>query len=83
MGPQQIRKKRNATVPLAIPVRKILRWKFFLMVRFTSTTGKYTIQMDFLCTSHTFPTISREPALITYEFCTANAGTARDLLMRL
>ena len=42
--------------------------QFFPTSRYTSTTSKFSIQMDSLRTSLTFPTISREQSLKTLEF---------------
>ena len=53
------------------------------MLMCTSTTSKFTIQMNCLRTDITFPTTSREPSLSTREFWFAECITMIDLTMRL
>ena len=55
----------------------------FPMLRCTSTISKSTIQMDSMCTSFAFPTISRELSLKRSGFCTARVTTMKNFLMRL
>ena len=53
------------------------------MLKFTSIFSKFTIEMDCMLSSPTFPTTSREPSLIKREFCTARGTTMKNFLMNL
>ena len=53
------------------------------MLNCTSTISKFTLLMDCVRTSLTFPTTSREPSLNRREFCTARGATIKNCLMKL
>ena len=74
--------EEESPVPLVAHVNNILR-SFFPMLRYTSTTSKFTTPMDCMRTNPTFPTTSREPSMNTREFCTARCRTMKNFLMKL
>ena len=53
------------------------------MLRSASTISKFTLLVDCLRTSFTFPTTSREPHLITRGFCFVKCMNMKNVLMKL
>ena len=77
------RKKRLQFFSLLVLTTKYNH--FFPMLRFTSTFSNFsnfTIQMDSMRTTLTFPTTPKEPSLITRSCCTSRVTTMKNFKMK-
>ena len=74
--------EEEAPVTLVTHLNKILHSFFSNVGVYINNQQLYTSNR-FMRTNRTFPTTSREPSLITREFCTARGTTLKNFLMKL